>query len=130
MATSVSDLKERLRNFLSGDLPEQEFRVWFALALRDASAGNDPALESLAHSIQRVFVDAADGFYDPAQAKELLSYLSKQEAAEQVEQSARYVVVYVSGKLVVSPSASSQNAIASSGAYNLLPHQYCEPVGA
>jgi len=130
MVTSVSNLKDRLRNFLSGDLPEQEFRVWFALALRDASAGNDPALESLAHSIQRVFADAADGLYTANQAKEVLSYMAEQEIVPTSDLSARYFVVYVSGKLVVPPLGSTQNAMASSGAYNLLPNPIPVPVGA
>lgn len=92
MATSVNDLKDRLRKFLSGDEPDEEFRVWFALALRDAHKANDPDFESLAHAVQGAFSDAASGLYTSDQLEQVLSSLAKHNVA--AETAPEYVPPY------------------------------------
>lgn len=89
MATSVTDLKNRLRSFLADPSSEAEFRAWFAFTLRDASSGSNPDLESLAHTIQKAFSDAASGYYDSEELKAVLSFLAKPTQC-----SPEYIIVF------------------------------------
>ncbi len=91
MATSVSDLKTRLRAFLADPRSEEEFRVWFAHTLREASSGNDPDLESLAHAVQKAFSDFAYGLYTPDQLMTVLSNFAK---PARVQTSPGYIIVF------------------------------------
>jgi hypothetical protein len=77
MATSVSDLKKRLRNFLADPRSEEEFQVWFAHTLREASSGKDTDLEALAHAVQKAFSDFSYGLYTPEQLLAVLKDFAK-----------------------------------------------------
>ena len=84
MPASVNVLKERLRDFLHEPSLESEFRVWFAHELRNAHKSEDMELESLLHTVQRAFSDAAAGRYSPAELTEFLTDLSAPVKPSQV----------------------------------------------
>lgn len=83
MATSVVDLKARLRKFIVDPLSEKGFGVWFACALRDADSSEDVEFESLAHAVQEAFARAAEGEYAPAVLRNILAALAV-DATERV----------------------------------------------
>jgi len=107
MSTSVKELKTRLRGFLEDPSQEADFRVWFAHALRD-SHKETVQYESLAHTVQRAFSDAAEGLYSPAELMEFLTDLS----AEHVPAS-QVVPFFVSGALSVDEVQQSEPAVPS-----------------
>lgn len=75
MVTSVKELRDRLREFLADAGKEQEFRDWFALALRDShKSGAD--VESLAHEIMWAFLDRKRGVYSGQQLADELQRLT------------------------------------------------------
>lgn len=84
MSTSVNVLKERLREFLADPSLESEFRVWFVNELRNAHLEDDKELESLLHTIQRAFSDAAEGLCTPAELNDFLTDLSAPVVPSQV----------------------------------------------
>ena len=99
MATSVKDLKARLRKFIADPLYEKEFAAWFACALRDADASDDAEFESLAHTIQEAFARAEEGEFSPGVLRNILSTLAV-DATEEVNH-----VVVVSAS-VIPPSVN------------------------
>lgn len=74
--TSVKEIKERLKAFLDDPDLEQEFRDWFALALRDVHKSNDPTAEALAHEIVWAFHDQRRGLCSPRQLMDELTRLA------------------------------------------------------
>jgi len=74
--TSVKELKKRLGEFLAYPQSEQDFRDWFALALRDAHKSGEAA-EVLAHKIVWAFLDHKRGFYSTSELVSNLSVLAK-----------------------------------------------------
>lgn len=99
MATSVKDLKARLRKFIADPLYEKEFAGWFACALRDADTVADAEFESLAHTIQEAFARAGEGEFAPSALRDILSSLAV-DASEEVNH-----VVLVSAS-VIPPSVN------------------------
>lgn len=78
MATSTSELKSRLRNFLTDPRANEEFRPWFASLLIGPNA---PDVEALVHAIHLAFSDAAEGMYSPDELRAQLADLAKEEKA-------------------------------------------------
>lgn len=75
MLTSAKELRNRLREFLADVNKEQEFREWFALALRDShKSGTD--VEALAHEIMWVFLDQRRGLCSPEELSKELQHLT------------------------------------------------------
>lgn len=81
MSTSVNDLKKRLRKYLADPNAGQEFRVWLALALRDAHKAKDPEFESVLHGIEQVFSDASDGLCSAEDMRGVLASFSQESSA-------------------------------------------------
>lgn len=89
MSTSVYELKKRLRKFLSDPSAEEDFRAWFAYALRDAHKSGDAEFENLVHSVQVTFVEAAEGNLADHELRETLENI----AGESKEPRAVYMFV-------------------------------------
>lgn len=80
MVTSTKELKQRLAAFLADPAQEGDFRVWFALALRDVHKSGDPALEGLAHDIMWAFYDQRNGLCTAEELTETLVELATDSA--------------------------------------------------
>lgn len=76
MATSVNDLKERLREYLTDPKSEHDFRVWLAFAVRDAHKSEESDFEPFVQSVERAFSEAADGTYTPEELRSVLADLA------------------------------------------------------
>jgi hypothetical protein len=77
----VKEIKDRLRAFLADPEQEQEFRVWFALMLRDVHSANNVEAEALAHQIVATFARQEHGPDAPRQlTTELTQLVSESEA--------------------------------------------------
>jgi hypothetical protein len=76
MVTSVKDIKDRLRAFLSDPGLEQDFRTWFALMLRDVHGSGDLGAETLAHEIAAAFATQERGPNAPAELTDRLMRLT------------------------------------------------------
>jgi hypothetical protein len=75
MLTSAKELRDRLSAFLADPNLEDNFRDWFAQALRDShKSGED--VEALAHDVMWAFADYRRGLYTSAQLREELDRLS------------------------------------------------------
>ncbi|HEX4029065.1 MAG TPA: hypothetical protein VHX20_01810 [Terracidiphilus sp.] len=72
MATSIEDLRIRLRKFLDDPRSDKEFRGWFASLLIDINQENDSQVERLVRSIHLAFSDAAEGLHSAEELKALL----------------------------------------------------------
>jgi hypothetical protein len=82
MSTPVSDLKMRLREFLSAPQASNEFRLWFLAQLRSVHKANDSELESLVHAVQRALSDAAQGACDTEELRDVLTFLVDEPMVE------------------------------------------------
>lgn len=118
MATST-ELKSRLRTFLTDPRANEDFRPWFASLLADVQNENSVEVESLVHSIHQAFSDAAEGAYTPEQLKEHLAELAKPEKGEAAP--AIYVVAVRNGPVFFgyseNVSQSSCGLPSASGAF-------------
>jgi hypothetical protein len=79
MAELVNEIKERLSQYVSGDLGKTEFHDWFALVLRDVHKSNDQEAETLAHLIEWQFFDTEHGKISIDALKTNLAYLSREQ---------------------------------------------------
>ena len=76
MSKLTKEIRERLGQYLTGDLAPAEFRDWFALALRDVHKANDPGAEDLLHSIEWNFFDLERGILSEQVLKQNLFHLA------------------------------------------------------
>jgi hypothetical protein len=82
MATSIDDLKSRLRRFLADPRADDGFRQWFAFLLADIQQEKNEELESLVYAIHEAFSDAAEGVYSPQELKNLLADIASPESVD------------------------------------------------
>jgi hypothetical protein len=61
MENLAKEIREHLAAYLAGDLQAEDFRGWFASALRDVHKSNDPEAEELAHAVEWEFCDFERG---------------------------------------------------------------------
>jgi len=82
MATSVDDLKRRLREFLADPHAGDGFRLWFASLLADVRQENSEDVEGLVHTIHLAFSDAAEGLCTSEELRKYLADLTELEPSE------------------------------------------------
>lgn len=104
MTPLVTEMKQRLRDFLANPRLEEEFRVWFALSLRNVHKADDPEAEALAHAVQQVFSDAGRGLYN---SDALMAALSRLATPATVAHSSQEWTVYEEEVSVLSPNGSA-----------------------
>lgn len=113
MSPSVSDLKNRLREFLSSPQANKEFRTWFLSQLRSVHKANDPELESLVHAVQRMLSDAAQGDCNAEELRDALAFVVDCPELFPATASVAFIETEVPGAYI----AFQQSSFSASGSY-------------
>jgi hypothetical protein len=86
MATSLSDVRERLKQALDNPTSHEEFARWLGLAMMEVREDQDPDVAHLLYAVHAAFSYANDGSYTKEDLRATLKDLAEEPASAAVHE--------------------------------------------